>query len=134
MKKKISILIALFIISISTSIAFGQSAISWGSFQGTVAGVKVNGSLAIYDNGTANGSYGYNKYTKNNSDARLELRGTCRKTGKNTYKLSLTEYSTSGRVSGSWDVTYNTSTGRITGTMRNSKGKTYKVNCINYWD
>lgn len=131
MKKKITTLFTLLIIALCTSVAYGQT--HWFSFDGTVAGVRVNGSMTLYGNGSVDGVYGYNKYTKNNSNAYLDLRGTWRKTGRYTYQLTLTEYS-NGQVCGSWNVSFNDDNGRLKGTMRNRKGKTYKVNCNSYWD
>ena len=134
MKKKISTLLAVLFITLSTSIALGQSAVSWFTLEGTIAGAKVNGAMTLFEGGRVEGNYGYNKNTRSNPNAYLQLYGTWRRTGSNTYQLSITEYSNKGHVSGTWNVTFNESKGRITGTMRNSKGKTYKVNCKTYWD
>lgn len=133
MTKKVSTLLTFLLITFCTSVAFGQSPIHWFSLNGTIAGAKVNGGMTLYEGGRVEGSYGYDKYTKKNQNAYLNIYGSWRKTGSNTYQLTLTEYS-KGHVSGTWNVTFNDRSGRISGTMRNSKGKTYKVNLRTYWD
>lgn len=127
MKKKLSIFLTLLVLTFTTSMAYGQQA--WFSFSGTVAGAKVNGALTLQYGGRVDGNYQYNKH----SNSYLAINGSWYRSGTNTYQLSLTEYSSNG-VSGSWNVTFNERTGRLTGTMRNKKGKTYKVNCRCYWD
>ena len=133
MKKKISTLLTVLFITFFTSTAFAQE-VAWYSFGGTIAGAKVTGTLTFYAGGRVEGTYGYNKYTNSNPNATLRIYGTWRKTSSSVYSLSLTEYSNKGHISGTWNVKLNDNTGSITGTMRNSKGKTYKVNCRSYWD
>lgn len=92
-------------------------------FTGTVAGKKVRVELYVNSyNYSVSGSYYYNTYKKN-----ISLSGSCNPAGpaRNMYYLS--EYS-GGNYSGSWTVNYNTSNGRMTGTMTNRRGNTYKVN------
>lgn len=134
MKKKFSTLLTLLVLTFCTSIAYGQSAIHWFSFDGKVAGSNVSGGLTLYAGGGVDGQYGYSKFTRTNPNAVIDLRGSWRKTGSSTYALTLTEYGRGGHVSGTWNVTFNESSGKISGSMRNSKGKTYKVSCSCYWD
>lgn len=129
MKRKLVSFITLMVLMFCTTEVYGEYAITVFQFEGTVANSRVSGVFTLQNTGRVSGSYGYNKYTSRSSNAMIDLYGSWRSAGRNVYTLTLTEYAPNGKVSGTWNVTYNGKTGRLTGTMKNSKGRTYKVNC-----
>ena len=116
MKKRLMILFATIIVAV-----FAANADIY--FRGSVGKYGVGGSIGLYNGGYVSGNYGYNGHSGS-----LNLSGSWWSIGNNKYKVTMTETDSKGKVSGSWNLVYNSNNRSFTGTMTNSKGKTYKVN------
>lgn len=92
-------------------------------FTGTIAGKSVRVTLYIDNNNySVTGSYYYTKYKKS-----IRLSGRCNPIGPARNIFSLTEYS-DNKYSGTWETNLNAETDRMTGTITNSRGKSYSIN------
>lgn len=94
-------------------------------FDGTVGSYPVTGSFDLGTTGELFGQYGYKKNGKK-PKAYLSLEGNWDGNSSTVFKLYFYEYS-NGKVTGTWNLTYDRKKRTLTGTMT-TNGKTYKVN------
>lgn len=94
------------------------------NFDGKVGKYPVMGSLYIGSVGEVSGSYGYKKNGQK-PKAWLELDGEYDAISSTKYKITMREYS-NGRVTGTWNIVYDSRKRTITGKMT-TNGKTYDV-------
>ena len=122
MKKKLLLLFVVIVtIALSASAYFNYSC----DFSGKVGSYPVVGNFELGTTGEIWGIYGYKKNGKN-PKSMLELTGEWTSSSSNKFKMNMVEYS-DGRATGRWNVVYNSSTRKMTGTMT-TNGKTYNVN------
>ena len=96
-------------------------------YTGTIAGKTVRVTLYIDDdNYNVWGTYCYYDAQGKKVSADLNIKGSCNPIGPARNIFELTE-SYQGKKTGSWVANWNVETDRMTGTMTNSKGKSYKI-------
>ena len=95
-------------------------------FKGTVGNENVVGAISMTDSKTY-GTFSYIQGNFSSASSLYDLRCTSSKSlGQRKYKLNL-NVELNGKNYGTWTVTYNAVTKRITGTMKNENGKTLKI-------
>lgn len=122
MNKKLLLLFAAVMISIFTASAYFNLSCD---FNGKVGSYPVTGNIDLGSTGEIWGSYGYKKNGKK-PKAWLDLSGEYEVLSQTKFRLVMTE-SSNGKVTGYWNVVYDSSRRTITGSM-STNGKTYKVN------
>lgn len=122
MKKKLFLLFAaVLMVAFTASAYFNLNA----SFSGKVGTYPVTGSFELGTTGEIYGQYGYVKNGRK-PKAMLDLEGQWDSPSETKYRLKIIE-SSNGKVTGTWNVVYDSAKRTITGTMT-TNGKTYKVN------
>lgn len=95
-------------------------------FKGKVGSENVAGAIAI----TADKTYGTFSYIEgnfNNSSSLYDLKCTsCKSLGQKKYKLNF-KVELNGKNYGTWTVTLNGATKKVTGTMKDENGKVLKI-------
>ena len=126
MKGITRIIIVLFMLVVCVSV----SARTYKNvYKGTIAGKNVRVELYLDDDDySVYGSYYYYNAKGQKLSAKLNLRGHCNPIGPARNPYYLTETTPNGQYCGEWNTNYNAETDRMTGTITNSKGKTYSIN------
>lgn len=122
MRKRLLLFFAAAIIVTFTAFAYFNLNCN---FNGKVGTYPVTGGLELGTTGEVWGRYGYKKNGQK-PKAWLDLEGEYDTMSGTKYRLTMTE-SSNGKVTGTWDVIYDSSRRTMTGTMK-TNGKTYKVN------
>lgn len=94
------------------------------NFKGTVGTESIRGGLAITESKT----YGTFTYFNSKTNPMYDLRCTSNKSlGNGKYKLNF-NVELDGKKYGTWSITFNAKTRKITGTMKDENGKTLNIN------
>ena len=122
MNKKLLLLFVAVLMATFTASAYFNL---FCDFSGKVGTYPVAGNIELGNVGEIWGTYGYKKNGKN-PKAWLDLTGEWESISQTKFRLVMTE-SSNGKVTGYWNVVYDSSRRTITGSMT-TNGKTYKVN------
>lgn len=109
------------------SAVFAANAEDYYCFTGTIGKSNVSGSITMYGSnnasvGTVLGSYSYKGFS-----GALNLKGSWKPAGQGKRSLTLTEVDKKGAVSATWNIVFDDYNMTFMGTMKNKKGKTYRV-------
>ena len=121
--KILSFVILLALTCFSANAAFLKD---FFEFKGNVGTESVMGAFAISESKT------YGTFVYNLSSPMYDLRCTsCKSIGGGKYQINF-KVELEGKNYGTWSITYNSITRKATGTMKNSKGKSLKIDLYDY--
>ena len=99
-------------------------------FKGGLGSEKIAGGIAMTDSKTF-GNFCYYD-TKTHGSGLYELICTsCKSLGKGKYQIKF-KVEKDGKKYGTWSVTFNSNTRKITGTMKDLNGKSLKIDCYEW--
>lgn len=129
MKTKILSFVLLLVVTCLSADASGFAK-DFFEFKGKVGSENVQGAIAISDSKTF-GTFCYVKSGKNTSPLQDLKCTSCKSIGGGKYRISF-KVELNGKNLGTWSITYNSSTRKATGTLKDDKGKTSKIDLYDY--